>query len=63
MKTKREKLLTRWGHLRSEKGYLVVTLARSDNIFITEKWTIFVQDRNKGHRRHNSIMTILVQEH
>ena len=47
MKAKRSKLLTRWGHLRSERATWW-SLARSDNISVTKKWTLFYTGRNKG---------------
>ena len=55
MKTKREKLLTRWGHLRSERATWWSHWQEVTTYLLPRNGRYFVQDRNKGHRRHNSI--------
>ena len=55
MKTKREKLLTRWGHLRSERATWWSHWQEITTYLLPRNGRYFVQDRNKGHRRHNSI--------
>ena len=55
MKTKREKLLTRWGHLRSERATWWSHWQEITTYLLPRNGRYFQQDRNKGHRRHNSI--------
>ena len=55
MKTKRDKLLTRWGHLRSERATWWSHWQEVTTYLLPRNGRYFVQDRNKGHRRHNSI--------
>ena len=55
MKTRREKLLTRWGHLRSERATWWSHWQEVTTYLLPRNGRYFVQDRNKGHRRHNSI--------
>ena len=53
--TKRSKLLTRWGHLRSERATWWSHWQEVTTYLLPRNGRYFVQDRNKGHRRHNSI--------
>ena len=55
MKTKRAKLLTRWGHLRSERATWWSHWQEGTTYLLPRNGRYFEQDRNKGHRRHNSI--------
>ena len=55
MKTKRSKLLTRWGHLRSERATWWSHWQEVTTYLLPRNGRYFIQDRNKGHRRHNSI--------
>ena len=55
MKTKRSKLMTRWGHLRSERATWWAHWQEITSYLLPRAGRYFVQDRNKGHRRHNSI--------
>ena len=54
-KTKREKLITRWGHLRTERATWWSHWQEVTTYLLPRNGRYFVQDRNKGHRRHNSI--------
>ena len=55
MKTKRADLLTRWGHLRSERATWWSHWQEVTTYLLPRNGRYFEQDRNKGHRRHNSI--------
>ena len=55
MKTKKEKLITRWGHLRSERATWWSHWQEVTTYLLPRIGRYFQQDRNKGHRRHNSI--------
>jgi len=55
MKTKRAELLTRWGHLRSERATWWSHWQEVTTYLLPRNGRYFEQDRNKGHRRHNSI--------
>ncbi len=55
MKTKRADLLTRWGHLRSERATWWSHWQEITTYLLPRNGRYFQQDRNKGHRRHNSI--------
>ena len=55
MKTKRADLLTRWGHLRTERATWWSHWQEVTTYLLPRNGRYFVQDRNKGHRRHNSI--------
>ena len=55
MKTKKEKLITRWGHLRSERATWWSHWQEITTYLLPRNGRYFQQDRNKGHRRHNSI--------
>ena len=55
MKTKKEKLITRWGHLRSERATWWSHWQEVTTYLLPRNGRYFQQDRNKGHRRHNSI--------
>lgn len=52
---KRDKLLTRWGHLRSERATWWSHWQEITTYLLPRNGRYFEQDRNKGHRRHNSI--------
>ena len=55
MKTKRADLLTRWGHLRAERATWWSHWQEITTYLLPRNGRYFEQDRNKGHRRHNSI--------
>ncbi len=55
MKTKRADLLTRWGHLRTERATWWSHWQEVTTYLLPRNGRYFQQDRNKGHRRHNSI--------
>jgi len=55
MKTKKDKLLTRWGQLRSERATWWSHWQEVTTYLLPRNGRYFQQDRNKGHRRHNSI--------
>ena len=55
MKTKRADLLTRWGHLRAERATWWSHWQEITTYLLPRNGRYFQQDRNKGHRRHNSI--------
>ena len=55
MKTKRADLLTRLGHLRSERATWWSHWQEVTTYLLPRNGRYFEQDRNKGHRRHNSI--------
>ena len=55
MKTKRADLLTRWGHLRTERATWWAHWQEVTTYLLPRNGRYFEQDRNKGHRRHNSI--------
>ena len=55
MKTKRAELLSRWGHLRSERATWWSHWQEVTTYLLPRNGRYFQQDRNKGHRRHNSI--------
>ena len=55
MKTKRADLLTRWGHLKSERATWWSHWQEVTTYLLPRNGRYFQQDRNKGHRRHNSI--------
>jgi len=55
MKTKKDKLLTRWGQLRSERATWWSHWQEITTYLLPRNGRYFQQDRNKGHRRHNSI--------
>ena len=55
MKTKRADLLTRWGHLRTERATWWSHWQEVTTYLLPRNGRYFEQDRNKGTRRHNSI--------
>ena len=55
VKTKRQKLLSRWGHLRTERATWWSHWQEVTTYLLPRNGRYFEQDRNKGHRRHNSI--------
>ncbi|MEY4672723.1 MAG: hypothetical protein RL148_507 [Planctomycetota bacterium] len=52
---RREKLYTRWGQLKSERATWWAHWQEITNYLLPRNGRFFVQDRNKGWRRHNSI--------
>ena len=55
MKTKRADLLSRWGHLRTERATWWSHWQEVTTYLLPRNGRYFQQDRNKGTRRHNSI--------
>ena len=55
MKTKRADLLSRWGHLRTERATWWSHWQEVTTYLLPRNGRYFEQDRNKGTRRHNSI--------
>ncbi len=51
----REKLLTRWGQLKSERASWWAHWQEITSFVLPRNGRYFRQDRDKGHRRHNSI--------
>ena len=52
---KREKLLTRWGQLKSERASWWSHWQEISSYILPRSGRFFVQDRDKGWRRHNNI--------
>lgn len=52
---RRERLLTRWGQLKSERASFFSHWQEITTYLLPRNGRYFVQDRNKGTRRHNSI--------
>ena len=53
--TRREKLFTRWGQLKSERASWLAHWQEISTYLLPRQGRFFVQDRNRGQRRHNSI--------
>lgn len=51
----RDRLFTRWGHLKSERATWLAHWQELSTYLLPRSGRFFVQDRNKGWRRHNSI--------
>ena len=51
----RDRLFTRWGHLKSERATWWAHWQELSTYLLPRSGRFFVQDRNKGWRRHNSI--------
>ncbi len=51
----REKLYTRWGHLKSERATWWQHWQELSTFLLPRQGRFFLQDRNKGWRRHNAI--------
>ena len=51
----RDKLFTRWGHLKSERATWWSHWQEVTTYLLPRNGRYFQQDRNKGHRRHNNI--------
>lgn len=54
-KTPREKLLARWGQLKAERASWYVHWKELSDHLLPRSGRFFVQDRNKGERRHGNI--------
>lgn len=52
---KRDKLMTRWGALKSERASWYAHWQELTTYLLPRNGRFFVQDRNKGWRRHNNI--------
>jgi hypothetical protein len=52
---RRERLLSRWGHLKSERASWWAHWQEITTYLLPRSGRYFVQDRNKGWRRHNAI--------
>ena len=52
---RRDKLLTRWGQLKSERATWWAHWQEISTYLLPRNGRFFVQDRDKGHRRHNAI--------
>ena len=53
--TKRDQLYTRWGALKSERATYLAHWKEISDYLLPRNGRFFVQDRNKGWRRHNNI--------
>lgn len=53
--TIRNKMLTRWGQLRSERATWMAHYKEISDYLLPRSGRFFIQDRNKGDRRHNNI--------
>ena len=51
----RDKLFTRWGHLKTERATWWAHWQEITNYLLPRSGRYFVQDRDKGWRRHNNI--------
>lgn len=54
-KTPRSKLLTRWGQLKTERSTWWAHWKEISDYLLPRSGRFFVQDRNRGQRRHNNI--------
>jgi hypothetical protein len=54
-KTEKEKLLSRWGQLKTERETWKPQWAEISRFIVPRQGRYFLQDRNKGHKRHNDI--------
>ena len=54
-KTPRSKLLTRWGQLKTERATWWAHWKEISDFLLPRSGRFFVQDRNRGNRRHNNI--------
>ena len=52
---KREQLLTRLGHLKSERASWIAHWQEITSYILPRNGRYFQQDRNRGYRRHNNI--------
>ncbi len=52
---KRDRLYTRWGQLKSERASWFAHWQELSSYLLPRSGRFFVQDRNKGERRHNNI--------
>lgn len=52
---RREKILSRWGQLKSERSSWVPHWQEISDYLLPRSGRFFVQDRNRGDRRHNAI--------
>lgn len=53
--TTRHKMMQRWGALKSERASWMEHYQEISNFLLPRSGRFFVQDRNKGNRRHNNI--------
>lgn len=53
--TPRSKLLTRWGHLKTERATWRPHWQELSTYLLPRSGRFFVQDRNRGNKRHNNI--------
>lgn len=51
----RDRLLTRWGQLKTERASWFSHWKEISDYLLPRSGRFFIQDRNKGHRRHNNI--------
>lgn len=51
----RDKLFTRWGHLKSERASWIAHWQELTSYILPRNGRYFRQDRDKGYRRHNNI--------
>lgn len=54
--TPRKKLLTRWGQLKNERSSWDSHWQDISDLFLPRSGRFFVQDRNRGDKRHNKIL-------
>jgi len=55
VKVKKDKLLTRWGQLKTERATWWAHWKELSDYLLPRSGRYFVQDRNRGQRRHNNI--------
>ena len=51
----RDRLFTRWGQLKSERASWYAHWQELTSYILPRNGRYFVQDRNRGYRRHNNI--------
>lgn len=51
----RDKLYTRWGQLKSERASWIAHYKEISDYLLPRNGRFFIQDRDKGYRRHNNI--------
>lgn len=52
----RDKLLSRWSQLKTERASWMAHWREISDYMLPRSGRFFVQDRNRGHRRHNNIL-------
>lgn len=55
MAVPRSRLLTRWGQLKTERSSWIAHWKDISDVLLPRSGRFFVQDRNKGEKRHNNI--------